>query len=583
MVYRLLVLTACVLPLNCKRSTGFYNQKNGLFDAADENKVQEYPQASTNSNSGEKKQITTSKNDLETITAGDGLTVGNGQNESEEIEKEKNKINIIGFFLTSCSQSDSKLICPVPDSAASASEYLATLVFYDSSGTELSVSELKAEVIKENNGTQIHIEAPADRQISQIITKETLSIIDNLSSFISNWIRESEYSESKDAADISFNRQADQPNGIVLTCKGNCPNAELIKKDALKHAELCKLLDEASKIQGMINDEYFTTLQSSCLRQAIETEGNTDAASPDAVLDWHNVGSGGSIPDSFGTWIKVPGDPDYDTKDFCVMKYEAKCSLAEGENCKDIASSESPTSKAEGTPWVNISQIDAISECASLGEAYHLITNDEWMTIGGNVTTQGVNWDGGIVGTNELTQGHSDKSPSRACAANLSDLNAYVENNCNGSSSGTFHQRRTFTLSNGEVIWDLAGNVKEWTSYLIGEDKPVITNPTFQSEESTGITVPNSSFPVEYTDITGTATMPLKDLIPQTAIARGWNSTMNIGKYFNPGSTDERALTRGGSSVTLFNAAVGVFQADLTMLPSGTGPYLGFRCVFSAP
>ena len=51
-----------------------------------------------------------------------------------------------------------------------------------------------------------------------------------------------------------------------------------------------------------------------------------------------------------GEWIRVPGNPAYGTNDFCVMKYEAKCSNANGQSCP---STDTPTSTADGTPWVN--------------------------------------------------------------------------------------------------------------------------------------------------------------------------------------------------------------------------------------
>ena len=55
----------------------------------------------------------------------------------------------------------------------------------------------------------------------------------------------------------------------------------------------------------------------------------------------------------------------------CFMKYEAK-------NVGGV-----PTSTTAGTPWVFISQIDAIAECASIGA--HLMTNAEWMELANDI------------------------------------------------------------------------------------------------------------------------------------------------------------------------------------------------------
>ena len=259
-----------------------------------------------------------------------------------------------------------------------------------------------------------------------------------------------------------------------------------------------------------------------------------------------------------GSWVLVPGDPDYGTEAFCVMKYEAK------------DSSGVPTSAAADRPWVNISQTDAIAACTSLGEGFHLITNNEWMTIGANIANQGGNWDGGTVGINELVRGHSDGSPGNACAADASDANAYVETDCTGSASGTFNQRRTHTLSNGRVIWDFAGNVSEWTSYFNDADKPYVA--------SNGSPVGNWR---EYTLVDTFGSMAHTDLISQAAIDGSWTSAESIGQYYAGNSGSGGALRRGGKWDNSTNA--GVFTARLNSSPTRTATFLGFRCAVAAP
>ena len=260
-----------------------------------------------------------------------------------------------------------------------------------------------------------------------------------------------------------------------------------------------------------------------------------------------------------GSWILVPEDPDYGTDAFCVMKYEAK-------NVSGV-----PTSAAAEQPWANISQLDAIAECASLGDKYHLITNAEWMTISTNIAGQGSNWSSGSVGGGELARGHTDGSPMQTCAADANDDNAYVEPNCATlSSSGTFNQRRTHTLSNGEVIWDLAGNIWEWTSLFNDSDKPYDADdlgPVGNWREYTLI------------DTFG-PTMSQTDLISQAVIDNAWNSSSSIGQYLAASNGSGGALVRGGTYWD--NTLGGVFAAMLNQAPTNTNPRIGFRCAIIA-
>src|SRR5690606_16004219 len=98
----------------------------------------------------------------------------------------------------------------------------------------------------------------------------------------------------------------------------------------------------------------------------------------------------------------------------------------------------------------------------------HLITEAEWMTIAANVLSVPSNWNGGTVGSSYFFIGHSDNSPSSALIASNFDSDGYEgTGNYAGDTTvlaGVYgnSQRRTLVLNNGEVIWDLAGNVYEW-------------------------------------------------------------------------------------------------------------------------
>jgi len=154
-------------------------------------------------------------------------------------------------------------------------------------------------------------------------------------------------------------------------------------------------------------------------------------------------------------FIPVPGDSQYGTSDFCVMKYEAK------NNGSGVA-----VSTAIGTPWVSLTQATATSTAPTACNDCHLITESEWMTIAKNVAGVPSNWSTGLVATTAncgstmgcyIYSGHNDGTPANALAASTDD------NGYSGTGQTSGNQRRTLTLSNGEVIWDLAGNVWEWT------------------------------------------------------------------------------------------------------------------------
>jgi formylglycine-generating enzyme required for sulfatase activity len=256
-------------------------------------------------------------------------------------------------------------------------------------------------------------------------------------------------------------------------------------------------------------------------------------------------------------WVLVPGSSDFGTEDFCVMKYEAK---------KD-ATTKNPSSVAAGTPWVNVSWHEAKNACVRIGA--HLMTDAEWMTVARNAEAVAGNWTLGVVGNGYLFAGHNDNSSAAALAASTTETGdfrcAYTDaagtdespnpcptNTAAGSSGTTEHQVRILTLSNNEVLWDLAGNVWEWTDARCD---------TTNWYSAAGPLEWNDGNLTDYEQIVGGST--------------SYTGTNGVGKYYGC-TASGNAFERGGLWNTTSGA--GVFTLILSSAPTGVGPGIGFRC-----
>src|SRR5690606_18601720 len=116
-------------------------------------------------------------------------------------------------------------------------------------------------------------------------------------------------------------------------------------------------------------------------------------------------------------------------------------------------------SQADGTPYMNVTQSQAITAAAEACAGCKLISEAQWLTVAHNLAGVAGNWSGGSVGSGYLFRGHTDNSPSAVLAAGTDDTDGYF-----GTGNTTGEQRRTLRLNSGGVIWDFAGNISEWTS-----------------------------------------------------------------------------------------------------------------------
>ncbi len=270
------------------------------------------------------------------------------------------------------------------------------------------------------------------------------------------------------------------------------------------------------------------------------------------------------VPVCAPAFVLVPPLDGYTNDNFCVMKYEAKSDGSGGI-----------VSKASEAPHEQNVREDAINECKALGEGYDLITNDEWQTLARNIELVEDNWSDGIIGSS-LSAGHVDANPNMPLEASEDDNMGCINTGrtCDGS---TWHrERRTHTLSNGEVVWDMSGNFSEWVKDNSGGDygedisMRLITNSshTILGSLSGGLT----TTPRVAKDQFG----PTLDYTDSTMFPEGTTT-----RYLGYGNLDnsQGLITRG--SWFLGNEESGIFDVNLVepvIIPSYTG--IAVRCVY---
>lgn len=241
------------------------------------------------------------------------------------------------------------------------------------------------------------------------------------------------------------------------------------------------------------------------------------------------------------------------TADFCVSKYEMKCGNANGLGCTG-----SPISQAANQPWVNITQTNAKAACAGLGTQYHLITNPEWMTIARSIEATASNWSSGTVSSGAMNRGHSDSAPNNTLA--VTDNNNPCSDTGDTCSTSVFHdQRRTHTLSNGQIIWDLAGNAKEFIDWQITNNRVGTSSTSYEEINSV---VANGTMPSETFKSNDT------NLLEVNGIGAYWRDAPGLNGY----------AARGGRAAD--GTKSGIYHLDFEPSSTYTSANVGFRCAY---
>ncbi len=274
-------------------------------------------------------------------------------------------------------------------------------------------------------------------------------------------------------------------------------------------------------------------------------------------------------------YLPIAANSDLSSESFCIMRYEAKCSSSlDGPSiCSPSegapSSSKIAISVAAGIPWMRISAPQALTACQNLNALYgvsgkfDLLSNQERMAVARSIEAESSNWttDGGV---RKINRGHSDRSPNAPCDGSFSN----VDTNC--STVGTNpYQKRTHTIS-GDVIWDFAGNVWEWTDWTI-------------ETPANSFSLASSTCPLALREIQDKMIECAGDF-GDPALASPFDplltSTNNIGLIWGAQDGSRGGLHMGGS-FREDEVEAGVYSFSLnTSSATNYSTNLGFRCVF---
>lgn len=236
---------------------------------------------------------------------------------------------------------------------------------------------------------------------------------------------------------------------------------------------------------------------------------------------------------------------------FCVFKYEAR-------NVAGI-----PETRDTGLPWMGLSQSTASVGCTTNttgGKSHRLPTTAEWNTIADSITQRAENWSNAIVGSGSVNVGYTGVSNTTPSFLPSTPAYACDSGFCGGAWDST---RRTHQIATNQEIWDISGNVAEWTI----ENLPM-----------TGYTSAEADLPIMDPSL-NLAVFGLLGPKAQVCASPVTNAYCGYGSVRM--AVNDPRVARGATYSGMAGSAteIGIYSAH--PFPDIAGTDVGFRCVYT--
>jgi len=314
---------------------------------------------------------------------------------------------------------------------------------------------------------------------------------------------------------------------------------------------------------------------------------------------WGRLDAPKTCPEWF---IPVPWNAEFMQPWFCVAKYEMGYENITVPNSTiwwtdwntvKYSSTGTLVSKAWMYPIADISQDQAKAECQKIWK--HVITNNEWMTIARNIEANVDNWSRGTAGTGGIYRGITGEGNTavslwcQTAVSTGSGTRTYVSRAWStdttkwwSSKWADCDSKRQHKLSNGEVIWDLAGNVRE---HVNGRNTMNTDNIGTMNANACGTSwtagwnwysFTNNTTTDNVTQCDFTNGYSYKNIWPKIPNLNANNGIGRIWSYSSGNTLSDRVSLRGGPADSIGYS--GVFTMHLGWDASTQHRTVGFRC-----